>query len=67
MVRASLEHGDGLAEAKGRKMAYVLVDGLLMRRWSGGNPDEDWSVVHQVVATKDFWYQVLMLAHVSPC
>jgi len=44
-------------------MAYILIDGLLMRRWSSENPEEDWSVVHQVVVPKDFRSQVLMLAH----
>ncbi|XP_013867485.1 uncharacterized protein LOC106520098, partial [Austrofundulus limnaeus] len=52
-------------EAKGKKVAYVVNEGLLLRRWAGDNL-EDWDAVYQVVVPKVFRLQVLALAHDHP-
>uniref|UniRef100_A0A3B3I2A9 Gypsy retrotransposon integrase-like protein 1 n=1 Tax=Oryzias latipes TaxID=8090 RepID=A0A3B3I2A9_ORYLA len=52
-----------LTEAEKMKTAYFYNDGLLMRRWTSGNPSEDWAVTNQVVVPTVFRPQVLMLAH----
>ncbi|XP_023815218.1 uncharacterized protein LOC110015381 [Oryzias latipes] len=55
-----------LTEAEKMKTAYFYNDGLLMRRWTSGNPSEDWAVTNQVVVPTVFRPQVLMLAHDHP-
>ncbi|XP_038137980.1 uncharacterized protein LOC119781550 [Cyprinodon tularosa] len=42
-----------LEEAQGKKVAYMLLDGLLLRRWAGENL-EDWSAIYQVVVPTRF-------------
>ncbi|XP_043968384.1 uncharacterized protein LOC122828679 isoform X1 [Gambusia affinis] len=52
-------------EAQGKKVAYMVDDGLLLRRWAGENL-EDWSTVYQVVVPTRYRMQVLALAHDHP-
>lgn len=47
-------------EAKEKKVAYVVDDGLLMWCWADDNL-EDWVAVYQVVVPKVFHLQVLAL------
>ncbi|XP_038157608.1 uncharacterized protein LOC119794223 [Cyprinodon tularosa] len=54
-----------LQEAQRKKMAYVLDDGLLLRRWAGENL-EDWNATYQVVVPTPYRRQVLALAHDHP-
>ena len=49
-----------------QKMAYVLVDGLLTRRWTSKEIDGDGSSVCQIVVPKPFRAHVLSLAHDNP-
>ncbi|XP_030271730.1 uncharacterized protein LOC115581049 isoform X3 [Sparus aurata] len=54
-------------EAKKKKMAYILDDGLLMRRWtSDATEDADCSATYQVVVPTAFRPHVLNLAHDHP-
>ena len=54
-------------EAKKKKMAYILDDGLLMRRWtSDATEDADWSATCQVVVPTAFRPHMLNLAHDHP-
>ncbi|XP_036003896.1 uncharacterized protein LOC118566311 [Fundulus heteroclitus] len=52
-------------EARGKKVAFVVDQGLLLRRWAGDN-SEDWNVTHQVVLPTECRRQVLALAHDHP-
>lgn len=57
----------GQEQVKRRKVAYVLVDGLLRRRWSTDiSVDDDWTATYQVVVPSTYRSQVLSLAHDHP-
>lgn len=54
-------------DAKKKKLAYFLDEGLLMRRWTSEvSEDADWSAVYQVVVPTAYRTQVLSLAHDHP-
>lgn len=54
-------------EAKKKKIAYVLDNGLLMHRWTSDiSEDVDWRVTYQVVVPTTYRSQVLSLAHDHP-
>ena len=57
----------GKEEAKVKKAAYYLEDGMLMRTWSNPAADGvDWGTCHQVVVLQPHRQQVLSLAHDHP-
>ena len=54
----------GQGEEKGKKVAYFLDEGLLMRCWmSDPSKDGDWGAKYQVVVPAPYRLQVLSLAH----
>ncbi len=51
-------------EAKKRKSAYFVENGLLMRRWCPDvKDDSEWDVVYQVVIPSCYRHHILSLAH----
>lgn len=56
-----------LEAAKQKNIAYVLDNGLLMRRWASDvTENKDWGGIYQVVVPTVFRSQVLSLAHDHP-
>lgn len=54
-------------EARSKKMAYIMEDGLLMRRWiSDACEESDSFAIYQVVVPTAYRSQVMSLAHDHP-
>lgn len=52
-------------KAQGEKVAFVLRDNILMRKWSPTPEELDWQAVYQIVVLTAYRQQVLSLAHES--
>ncbi len=63
-LRKCFSAGVSVEEAKRRKLAYFVENGLLMRRWCPDvKDDSEWDVVYQVVIPSCYRHHILSLAH----